>query len=294
LILVFGAGGQLGRELTTVAAAVGTPMVGLTHADVDIADERAVGRVLGRLAPSVVINAAAYNAVDRAETEVEAAMRTNAEGPAVLAGACVAGGATLIHVSTDYVFDGAKPGPYREEDPVGPLGAYGRSKAAGEDAVRSACPEHLIVRTAWLFGVFGSNFLKMVLRLAAERDRLDIVADQRGSPTSTFDLARGLLLAARAVQRGQRAWGTYHFAGSGETTRHGLATRIVEAQRPFTGRNPTVAAIASADYPTPAPRPKNSGLDSSKFAAAFGFRAADWRDAVDRTVVELFAVKAPA
>jgi dTDP-4-dehydrorhamnose reductase len=294
LILITGSGGQLGRELLAVAGAAGTAMVGVTHADLDIADRGAVGDVLARIAPAVVINAAAYNAVDRAESEVDAAMRTNAAGPGVLARACAAAGVPLVHVSTDYVFDGTKSGAYVEEDPVCPASAYGRSKAAGEEAVREACPAHLIVRTAWLFGAYGSNFLKTMLRLAAERDRLDVVADQRGSPTSTFDLARALLVAARAVQRGHRAWGTYHFAGSGETSRHGFATRIVEAQRPFTGRHPTVVAVSTTDYPTPAVRPKNSVLDSSKFAATFGFRAADWRDAIDRTVAELFAVKAPA
>jgi dTDP-4-dehydrorhamnose reductase len=242
----------------------------------------------------VIINAAAYNAVDRAEREAEAAMRVNARGPAVVATACAAAGAALFQVSSDYVFDGKKTGAYREDDPIAPLGAYGRSKAAGEEAVRQACPTHLIVRTAWVFGVHGANFVKTMVRLAAERDHLDVVADQRGSPTWTFDLARALLAAARLVAGGERPWGTYHFAGSGETTRHGMACRIVAAQRPFTGRSPRVNAIASADYPTPAARPANSVLDSAKFARTFGVRAADWRDAVDRTVAGLFAAKTPA
>jgi dTDP-4-dehydrorhamnose reductase len=294
LILVFGAGGQLAQDLFLVAASSGTPMAGLTHAEADIADAAAVARALDDIAPAVVINAAAYNAVDRAETEVAAAMRANAEGPGVLAAASARAGIPLIQVSTDYVFDGAKAGAYREDDPVNPLSAYAVSKARGEDAVRDALREHLIVRTAWLFGVHGSNFLKTMIRLAAERDHLDVVADQRGSPTSTADLARALLLAAAAIDAGKRPWGTYHFAGTGETTRHAFATRIVAAQAKFTGRAVPVNAVLSADYPAPAKRPRNSALDSTKFAQTFGFRAADWRDAVDQTVAALFRQEAHA
>jgi dTDP-4-dehydrorhamnose reductase len=294
LILIFGAGGQLGQELAALASADRTAVAGMTHADADVADAGSVARAFERVKPSVVINAAAYNAVDRAESEVDAAMRVNAEGPGILAARCATAGVPLIHVSTDYVFDGQKATAYREDDPVRPLGAYARSKAAGEDAIRARLREHLILRTAWVYGVYGSNFLKTMLRLANERDRLDVVIDQRGSPTCTFDLARALLIAADAVGRGPERWGTYHFAGSGETTRHGFASRIIAAQRPLTGRAPTVKPVTSVDYPTPAERPKNSVLDSSKFAAAFGYRAADWREAVDRTVASLFAAKATA
>jgi dTDP-4-dehydrorhamnose reductase len=294
LILLFGAGGQLGQELMGLAAASAVPLIGLGHPEADIADAATVRRVFDRVAPTVVVNAAAYNAVDRAESEVDAAMRANATGPAVLAAAAAAASVPLIHLSTDYVFDGRKSGAYREDDPVKPLGAYGRSKAAGEEAIRAAWPEHVIVRTAWLFGVHGSNFLKMMMRLAAERDRLDVVADQRGSPTSTADLAQALIAAARALQRGERVWGTYHFAGRGEATRHALASRIVAAQVAFTGRSPAVNPIRTADYPTAATRPLNSALDSSKFAATFGVRAAPWQDAVDRTVAALFAARSAA
>jgi dTDP-4-dehydrorhamnose reductase len=294
LILVFGAGGQLGQELSAAAADRVLSLVALSHRDADIADERRVREAMRQAEPSVVINAAAYNAVDRAEVEIDAAMRANAVGPGVLARACDACGAALIHVSTDYVFDGEKDGPYCEDDAVRPLGAYAISKAAGEDAVRGGCREHLIVRTAWVFGTYGSNFLKTMLRLAAERDHLDVVADQRGSPTATPDLAHALLTAAQAITTGRRPWGTYHFAGSGETTRHEMARRIVAAQRPFTGRAPAVNPIAAAEFPTPAKRPKNSVLDSTKFARTFGVRARDWRDAVDATVRALFESKAAA
>jgi dTDP-4-dehydrorhamnose reductase len=289
LIVVFGGEGQLGRELAGLAAATDTPLTAFDHLETDITDRESVARALASAGPSVAINAAAYNAVDRAESDLDAAMRINAEGPRVLATACAASGVRLIHVSTDYVFDGEKTEPYREDDAVHPLGAYGRSKAAGEDAVRETAPEHLIVRTAWLFGVHGGNFLKTMVRLAGERDALSVVADQHGTPTSTLDLARGLLTAASAIQRGARPWGTYHLAGSGVTTRYAFASRIVTAQARFTGRAPRIDPVATADYPTPARRPRNSALNSEKFSETFGFRGVDWRDSVDRTVAALFS-----
>ena len=287
MIVLFGAGGQLGRELTAAAAHDGVPLTAVPHEQADITDSVAVERVLGAASPSLVINAAAYNQVDKAEAEPDEAMRINAIGPGIVAAACAGADVPMVHISTDYVFDGAKPGPYVEDDPIAPLSVYGCSKAEGEAAVRGACPRHIIVRTAWLFSRHGSNFVKTMLRLAAERDALTVVADQRGSPTSAVDLARAVLIAAAALADGSDSWGTYHFAGSGETTRHGLASRIVAVQALYTGRLPMVHAVATADRPTPARRPLNSVLDSSKFAATFGFRAADWRDAVDRTVTGL-------
>jgi dTDP-4-dehydrorhamnose reductase len=289
LILVFGAGGQLARELMAMAPANGTALTGLTRGEADIADAAAVAAAIGRWAPTVVVNAAAYNLVDRAEREPGEAMRANALGPAVLAVVCAHAGVPLIHISTDYVFDGAKAGAYVEDDPVAPLGAYGRSKAAGEQAVREGTAAHIIIRTAWLYGIYGSNFLKTMLKLAAERDAIDVVADQRGSPTSGRDLAGAIFAAAAAAVTGRAPWGTYHFAGQGEATRYAFASRIVAAQTPFTGRAPAVNPVGSADFPTPAVRPKNSVLDSARFAAAFGIAARDWREAVDTTVADLFA-----
>ena len=264
----------------------GVPIAAVTHEQADICDRAAVERALTSASASLVVNAAAYNAVDKAESEPEKAMRTNAMGPGVLATACAIAGAPLVHVSSDYVFDGEKEAAYVEDDPIAPVSAYGRSKADGEAVVRAAGPRHVIVRTAWLFSPYGSNFVTSMMRLAAERDELTVVDDQRGSPTSATDLARAILAVAAAVASGATPWGTYHFAGSGETTRYGMASRIVAAQALYTGRLPVVHPIATADYPTPARRPRNSVLDSSKFAAAFGVRAADWREAVDRTVAE--------
>jgi dTDP-4-dehydrorhamnose reductase len=289
LILVFGGGGQLASELVEMAAADGTALTAVTWQQADITDPAQVARAIDDARPSLVVNAAAYTAVDKAESEPGLAMAVNADGPGVVAAACAAAGVPLVHVSTDYVFDGEKAGPYREDDPIAPLGVYGRSKAAGESAVRESWSRHLILRTAWLYGIYGSNFLKTMLRLAAERDELNVVADQRGSPTSTADLARAILVAAAALRRGAAPWGTYHVTGAGETTWHGFASRIVEAQAPVTGRHPRVNPITTAEYRTAARRPRNSVLDCSRFAATFGYRAPDWTVSVDRTVAALMA-----
>jgi dTDP-4-dehydrorhamnose reductase len=286
-ILLFGAGGQLGRELAALALARGVPLTGLSHAEGDIADPAKVEAALAAHRPALVVNAAAYTAVDRAESEPDAAFAANALGPEILGQACAAAGVPLLHISTDYVFDGAKHSAYVETDPVCPLGVYGRSKAQGEARLRAVCPKHIILRTAWVYGVHGSNFLKTMLRLAAERDSLRVVADQRGCPTATVDLAEAILAVRAALLAGAEPWGTYHFAGTGETTWHGFASLIVAEQARITGRNPAVEAIGTADYPTPARRPANSVLDSSLFAATFDMRARPWQERVAEAVAKL-------
>ena len=195
----------------------------------------------------------------------------------------------LVHVSTDYVFDGTKAGPYRECDPIAPLGVYGRTKARGEAAVREAAPKHVILRTAWVYGVYGQNFLKTMLRLARTQDRLRVVADQIGCPTATRDIADAVFAVADAAAP---SWGTYHVAGSGSTSWHGFAETIVAAAAPILGRQPPVEAIATADYPTPARRPANSQLDSSLFAATFGLRAAPWAQRTREVVATLLEQEA--
>ncbi|WP_404295198.1 dTDP-4-dehydrorhamnose reductase (plasmid) [Microvirga sp. RSM25] len=287
MILVFGSGGQLGQELTETAHLAGTALTGLGRAEVSIADEAAVQRVLDGLKPTVVINAGAYTKVDRAETEAAEAFRANAIGPEVLASACASVGIPLVHVSTDYVFDGTKIGAYRENDPVAPLGVYGRSKAAGEEAIRFHAPRHVIVRTSWVYGVYGANFLKTILRLTGERNELRIVADQHGCPTSTTDLAQALLTVAQHLREGKVPYGTYHCAGSGATTWHGFAQRIIMAQRRFTGRAPALVPIRTDEYPTPAKRPVNSVLNSSLFRRTFGYTAQPWESAVDAAIERL-------
>ena len=222
--------------------------------------------------------------MDRAETEPEAAYAANAVGAETVARAAVLQQVPVIQISTDYVFDGTKKGAYVETDPIAPLGVYGKTKAAGEAKVRQAHPLHFILRTAWVYGRFGANFLKTVLRLSRERAELRIVADQHGCPTATQDLAEAVLAIDRALARGIEASGTYHFAGNGVTTWYEFASAIVEAQAQATGRRPKVSAIASADYPTPVRRPANSELDSSRFASVFGYRARDWQTRARETV----------
>ena len=282
MILLFGANGQLGQEMVRASAARKMPLVALSHAEADIADANALREAIARHQPALVVNAAAYTKVDLAETDVEAARRGNDIGAALLGEACAAAGIPLVHVSTDYVFDGTKPTAYVETDAVSPASSYGRSKEAGERVLRAATPRHVILRTSWVYSEFGHNFLKTILRLAATRDELRIVADQRGCPTSTLDLAEAVLSIAPRLIAGEDVWGTYHFAGSGVTTWHGFASRIVAAQTPFTSRSPRVTPITTAEYPLPAPRPANSELDCSLFARTFGIRARPWTEETDR------------
>jgi dTDP-4-dehydrorhamnose reductase len=283
VILVFGGNGQLGRELTRAAASRSIALQALSRAEADIGDGAAVAAALACWKPNLVVNAAAYTKVDLAESHVEEARQGNEIGPATLAAACAAADVPLVHVSTDYVFDGRKEGAYRESDPVCPISVYGRTKAAGEDAVRRILDRHVILRTAWVYGEFGQNFLKIILRLAETRDELRIVADQEGSPTSTAELAEAILNVASAFLHDRTLAGTYHFTAAGVTTWHGFASRIVEIAAPLTGRNPRVIPIGTADYPTAAKRPANSRLDCRLFIETFGFFPRHWTVGVDAT-----------
>jgi len=286
-LLILGAGGQVGRDLVALSAARGRTPLGLTRAEADITDAAAIAALLARERPRLIVNAAAYTAVDRAESEPDAAWRINADGPAVLGAAARAADIPILHISTDYVFDGTKASAYDEDDAIAPLGVYGASKAAGETRLRESGARHVVMRTAWVFGPHGANFLKTMLRLARERAELRVVADQRGCPTATIDIAEAILAVDAALAGGDDLGGTYHFAGTGVTTWHGLTEDIVAAQAPHTGKCPPVVAIGTADYPTPARRPANSELDSSAFARAFGYRAAPWRQRVRETVARL-------
>lgn len=287
MILIFGGGGQLGQELRRTATSKGIPHTALSHADVDISDSASVARALKAARPSVVVNAAAYTKVDLAEKEPEAARLGNEIGPGVIAAACAAAQTPLIHISTDYVFDGSKTGAYIETDPIAPLGVYGATKAAGEEAVRKGSPHHVILRTSWVYGEFGNNFLKTMLRLASERDELRVVGDQRGCPTSTRDIAGAILRIAPRLR--PEVYGLYHFAGAGAASWHDFANRIADAQARFTGRRPKVTSITTADYPTPARRPANSVFDCGKFERTFGFAARPWTEETDAAVESLFA-----
>jgi dTDP-4-dehydrorhamnose reductase len=288
-LLIAGAQGQLARamiELAPVADdvtafAVGRPALDLT----------APASVLSALAdfkPDVIVNAAAYTAVDRAEQEPEAAMALNAEGPARLAEAAARRGAVLIHISTDCVFDGAKSTPYVEDDPTGTLSAYGHSKLAGEEAVRAAAERHIILRTSWVFSPYGANFVRTMLRLAGERNELRVVDDRVGCPTYAPHLARAILDVARAVTTGSDAcWGTYHAAGTGAVTWCGFAREIMRFSAERGGPSVPVVPITPAEYPTTAERPMNSRLDCSKLAGEFGIRLPSWQEGLSNCLDRL-------
>lgn len=282
-ILLFGANGQVGTELRRSLAPLGDVIattrsgtldeVGACEvADFDAPDS--LPALIERIAPDVVVNAAAYTAVDRAESDRDAAFRANADAPARLAEACVARGARLIHYSTDYVFDGHGTRPYREDDPTAPAGVYGASKRAGEVAIAATGADHLILRTAWVYAAHGKNFLRTMLRLAAERDALRVVADQTGTPTSAALIAD---VTARVLTR-RDVGGIRHLTAAGRTTWHGFAEAIVAGAhaRGLLARAVPVEPIATADYPTPAARPAYSVLDTSRLAADLGTGLPDW------------------
>ena len=287
-ILLFGAAGQVGRELTALAQARGVSLRGVTRETADITSPQAVEAAVADAKPRLIVNAAAYTAVDRAEGDDSAATAVNAAGAGNVARAAAAANVPVLHLSTDYVFDGSKTGAYVETDPLAPLGVYGRSKAGGEVQVRAAGPNAVILRTAWVYGPYGNNFLKTMLRLAASQARLRVVADQHGCPTSTADIAEAILAVNHALIAGQAARGVFHFAGSGVTTWHGFAEAIVDYQAQRTHKRTPVDAITTADYPTPARRPANSALDSGLFARTFGFRAKPWPERMREAIDSLF------
>ncbi|MBB4266625.1 dTDP-4-dehydrorhamnose reductase [Roseospira visakhapatnamensis] len=293
-VLVTGRTGQVGRDLARAAWPAGLEPVVIGRETLDLTDpEAAEAAILGGDI-ALVVNTAAYTAVDAAEENEDLATRVNGDGPRALARACAAAGIPLIHLSTDYVFDGAKDGPYVEDDPVRPLGAYGRSKLAGEEAVRAECARHVILRTAWVFSAHGKNFVKTMLRLAAEKPALRVVADQHGCPTAAHDIARMVVEIARqlVLEGREGAWGTYHLVGAGPTTWHGFASAIVAAQSARTGKTPPVHPIATADYPTPARRPANSVLCTDKVRSTFGVTPRSWTDTLAEVLADVL-VDAP-
>ncbi len=294
-ILVLGAHGQLGHELPLALSDLGH-VIALDRSGADLAAPESLRGVVRQRRPDVIVNAAAYTAVDRAESEPDLAYTVNAVSPGVLAQEAVAVGACLVTYSTDYVFDGRKETAYEESDAPNPLSAYGRTKLAGERAVAEACPRHLILRTSWVVGVHGANFLKTILRLAAERDSLRVVADQHGAPTAAALIAdvtvRALQTLLQASERDAR-WGLYHLAAAGETTWHGYARHVISRARELgmalKAAPDTVAAIPTAEYPTPAKRPANSRLCTARLRAAFSVELPDWTQGVDHVLEQLRA-----
>ncbi len=278
-IAVIGASGQVAKALARAARDRGDALVCAGRPAADIADRASLATLFETVRPALVINAAAYTAVDKAESEPDAARAANELGPAHLAALCAVHGVPLIHISTDYVFDGRATQPYTEDAPRAPINVYGQTKSAGEDAIRAALAQHVIVRTSWIYGPDGHNFLKTMLRLGAERAVLRVVADQHGTPTSADDLATALLDMARSVLRAADAapWGTVHAASAGQTTWHGFAHEIFQLASDAGLKVPALEAIEAAAYPAPAARPRYSVLDTDKLQRTFGIALPPWQ-----------------
>jgi dTDP-4-dehydrorhamnose reductase len=290
-LLIPGAGGQVGQALSrmagerTVAGNWGR-VVALNRSEMDVTDGERVRALIRDLSPAVVVNAAAYTAVDRAESEADRAFAVNRDGPRHLAIACAENGSHLIHISTDFVFDGKSGRSYREDDPPSPLGAYGRSKAHGESEIRSILDRHLIVRTSWVYGASGRNFVKTMIELGRTRETLRVVNDQFGCPTSASDLAAALLSLAERVRSGEvMPRGIYHLCGEGVATWHDLADAALDMARrriPLAVRE--IRPVSTSEYPTAAKRPPFSALDCARAERVFGLRLRHWRDALGDVV----------
>lgn len=271
-VLIFGSTGQVSRALARAKWPAGMTPIALDRSAADFSQPEKLGPIVRHHAPDATIIAAAFTQVDKAESEEALATRVNADAPGEIAHAAAALAIPVIHLSTDYVFDGEKDGPYVESDPVGPVGAYGRSKLAGEVAVQQANARHLILRTAWVYDAGGTNFLRTMLRLAESRDEVRVVADQHGCPTAAVDIAAAIVHALPTVLQDETKAGTYHIAGDAPTTWHGFAEAIFEGLEARGLRRPRNVPITTAEYPTPAKRPRNSRLSSDAFAGTFGFR----------------------
>ena len=311
-ILLLGAQGQLGHALAQALPVLGS-VVACARAQADLSQAPALHALLDQHQPQLIVNAAAYTAVDKAEQEPDVALAINAQAPGVLAQWAAAHGAVLAHYSTDYVFDGRSPRPYTEADAPAPLSVYGQSKWAGERAVQAAAGRHLVFRTSWVVGAHGGNFLKTMLRLGAERDSLRVVADQHGAPTSTELIAHTTvqvlqqmrapaMVANPKVEASQPPnapwvpaddprWGLYHLAAGGETTWHAYACHVMDRATtlgwPMRASAPHIEAIATDQYPLPAPRPANSRLNTQRLQSRFGVSLSDWRVGVDAVLASL-------
>lgn len=289
-LVVTGRDGQVAASLLEAGqAAAGVEVIAIGRPQLDLARPDTVIEAIAAAKPDIVVSAAAYTAVDQAEDEPDLAFAVNAAGAGKVAQAASRLGVPVIHLSTDYVFDGTKDAAYVETDATAPRSVYGASKLAGEQAVASANPRHLILRTAWVYSPFGKNFVKTMLRLAADRDEIAVVADQWGNPTSALDIADAILHAAARLHEGVGTSGIYHLAGTGEANWSGFARHILDTSRVLGGPWARVRDIATMDYPTKARRPANSRLSSAKFAAAFGWNAPDWRQSTEAVVRRLLA-----
>ncbi len=291
-ILVTGKNGQVGHELMITLAPLGK-VIGVDVKECDLSQSAAIEALLDKVSPDIIVNPAAYTAVDKAESESTIAHAVNAQAPKILARYAARHNILLVHFSTDYIFDGTKEGAYQEDDEANPKSVYGKTKWLGEEAVRKMAAKHIIIRTSWVFGSHGVNFLKTMLKLAQERDKLSIVADQFGAPTSAKLLAE---VTAQIIKEFQepgfyRKFGTYHVVAKGETSWHGYAKLVIEKANALgvvTKISPDqIKPITTKEYPVPAPRPANSRLDTTKVLSTFSVRLPKWQDEVDCVVKEL-------
>lgn len=283
-ILITGSNGQVGSSLVKqLSQMTDIEFLAVDREQLDITDNAAVNKLVYEFKPNAIINAAAHTAVDKAEQEVGPSYAINRDGPLFLAKAANTVGATILHISTDYVFAGDKDGEYVESDDVAPQGVYGQSKLAGEHEVALACPRYIILRTAWVFCETGNNFVKTMLRLAQTRNELGVVSDQFGGPTYAGDIARALIVIAKAIHSGDNAYGVYHFAGQPHVNWHQFAVEIFSQAKSqgLLNKDMLVNAISSAQYPTPAKRPTNSKLDCCKIEQNFGVKPSDWQGALN-------------
>jgi len=289
-IFVAGATGQVAHALVAAARRRGLPLVAHGRPAIDLERPEGIGATIVAARPIAIVNAAAYTAVDKAESEPERALAVNRDGAAALARAAAILDVPFIHLSTDYVFAGDKATAYVEADPTAPASAYGRSKLAGEQAVAAAHAKSVVLRTAWVYGPHGANFVRTMLRLAGERDELRVVDDQRGSPTAAPDIAEAILAIVATI--GRTGWqesyaGVFHLTGGGETTWCGFARTIMAEAAARGARSVPVTAIGTADFPTPARRPANSRLDAGRLAEVFGIRLPPWQESLAATLDEL-------
>nr|WP_321440178.1 dTDP-4-dehydrorhamnose reductase [uncultured Hyphomonas sp.] len=289
LILVAGGAGQVARAMADLPVPAGIRIVTRGRPQLDLLEPGTIESAFEDLKPDLVVNAAAYTAVDQAESEEAAAFALNATAAGELAAAAARSGVPMIHISTDYVFDGTSAEPYVESDPVAPLGVYGRSKLAGEEAVAAANPDHVILRTAWVYSPVGKNFIKTMLRVGAARDELGVVHDQRGNPTSAADIAAGILEIAMQILSGKTPVkpGVYHMTAQGEASWADFAEHIFQCSAKAGGPVAKVKRITSAEYPTPVARPANSRLDCSKIAEAYGVVLPHWQGSTQACVEQL-------
>jgi dTDP-4-dehydrorhamnose reductase len=282
-ILIFGKTGQVAQELGHACWPERCEVEQFGRAEADLLDAQAVAQAVFAVRPNIVINAAAYTAVDRAETEPEAAGKVNCDAPAAMAAACHESGSALIHLSTDYVFDGLKTAPYLEDDPVAPLSVYGRTKSEGESAIRDVLLQHVILRTSWVFAAHGANFVRTMLRLASERTEIRVVEDQKGAPTAAHDIAAAIAAIAGRIVQGNGVWGTFHFTGTEPTTWFDFAREILA----LSGRHVEIVPTTTTAYRRAARRPLYSVLDCGRIARDYDIRQPSWRLALRNILLEM-------